>query len=745
MPPTIGHSRGILSPQTTSPLRFVPGEVLIQFRSSASETDKSFARSLVSAVRKERLRADIGSGELELASIPDSLSVDTVIRYLQSNQAVRFVEPNWIYTHHATSNDPQYTNGNLWGMYGDMTSPVNQFGSQAGEAWERNNHTGSNTVYVGVIDEGIDLNHPDLRDNIWTNPFDTADGMDNDGNGFVDDLHGWDFFQNNNTIYDGSPGDNNTDSHGTHVSGTIGGKGGNGQGVAGVNWNVTIISGKFLGPEGGTAANAVRAVNYFTDLKTRHGLNIVATNNSWGGGGYSQSLHDAIIRGAKAGILFCAAAGNGIFGIFANNNDNSPSYPANYNTSVGTSTETAASYDAVISITALASNGTKPSWANIGATTVDLGAPGVGVISTTPNNTYSSFSGTSMATPHVTGAAALYKSVFTDASAITIKNAILDSARNTLTSSMDNITLTEGRLNIGRFFEAPVSAPAAPSTLTATAASSSQINLSWTDNSNNEDGFRIERCQGSGCTTFAEIAQVGANVTSYQNTGLAANTAHSYRVRAFNGGGNSGYSNTATATTQAAGQLPSAPSTLSATAASSSQINLGWTDNSNNEDGFRIERCQGSGCTNFAEIAQVGANVTSYQNTGLAAGTTYSYRVRAFNGGGNSGYSNTATATTQAAGQLPAAPSNLSATAVSNSQVNLSWTDNSNNESGFKIERCQGLNCTNFAEIGQVGANVTSFSNTGLSRIGFYSYRVRAFNSAGNSGYSNTASTVTPF
>lgn len=222
---------------------------------------------------------------------------------------MEFAEPNWIYHHQATSNDPGYTGGSLWGMYGDTTSPVNAFGSQAGELWSLNN-VGNRNVIVGVIDEGIDLNHPDLAANIWTNPLDLPDGLDNDGNGYIDDVHGWDFFNNDSSIYDGTPGDNTTDSHGTHVSGTIGALGGNAQGVAGINWQVGIISGKFLGANGGTTADAVRAVDYFTDLKTRRAVNIVALNNSWGGGGYSQALHDAIIRAAKAQILFIAAAGN---------------------------------------------------------------------------------------------------------------------------------------------------------------------------------------------------------------------------------------------------------------------------------------------------------------------------------------------------------------------------------------------------------------------------------------------------
>ncbi len=189
--------------------------------------------------------------------------------------------------------------------------------------------------------------------------------------------------------------------------------------------------------------------------------------------------------------------------------------------------------------------------------------------------------------------------------------------------------------------------PSAPTNLTATAASSSQINLAWTDTANNEGGFKIERCTGANCTTFSQVATVGANVTSYQNTGLAASTSYSYRVSAYNGAGDSGYSNTASATTPAAPTVPAAPSNLAANAVSRNQINLVWTDNATNEDGFRIERCKGSTCTNFAQIASVGANVTSYQNTGLTKGTTYRYRVRAYNAAGNSGYSNIASATTQ--------------------------------------------------------------------------------------------------
>ncbi len=456
--------------------RFVPGELLIRFNPRVSERAKADARSRTGAVKERGLKVP---GDLELASLPPGRSVADAVRALETHPAVAFAEPNWIYTQQVESNDPYYTgqiNRPLWGMYGDdkpspagPTGTTNQYGSQAEKAWA-NDHTGSNSVYVGVIDEGVDYKHADLSTpgpdgtrgtcddggNSWRNPGEcgldaeerdkTTNGIDDDGNGYVDDYYGWDFLGNNKTCYDGNE-DNQGEKHGTHVSGTIGGVGGNGTGVVGVNWNVTVICGKFLGGNGGTLADAVEAVNYFTTLKLDNDVNIVATNNSWGGGGYSQALHDAIIRGAKAGILFVAAAGND-----GTNNDRKAHYPSNYDTSIGTSTEPAASYDAVIAVAAIASDGSKPRWSNYGAKTVDLGAPGVGIWSTFPSylsDPYGNYSGTSMATPHVTGAAALYSSTHPTASAKEIKDAILNSA--ILTGSMDKKTVTGGRLDAGGF------------------------------------------------------------------------------------------------------------------------------------------------------------------------------------------------------------------------------------------------------------------------------------------------------
>ena len=427
--------------------RFESDGVLVQFRNDATPAERAAARGRVGGVRQEVVlaagRRQDNKGDLELLRIPPGLTVAAAVRQLTGVRAVEFAEPNWIYEHQATSTDPYYTNGTLWGMYGDATTPANQFGSQAGEAWAAGK-VGSGGVYVGVIDEGIMPGHEDLGVNVFFNTFDPVDGVDNDDNGYVDDVRGWDFANNDNSTFDGIG-----DDHATHVAGTIGAIGGNAIGVAGVNWNVTMISAKFLGKNGGTTANAVKAVDYLTDLKTRHGLNIVATNNSWGGGGFSQALLDAINRGGNAGILFIAAAGNGGRDGVGDNNDATGSYPSNY-------TCASTNGDCVIAVAAITSAGAKSGFSNYGATTVDIGAPGSAIMSTVPARKggvivsgYASYSGTSMAAPHVTGGAALYASIHPGASAKQIKDAILSSALPT--ASLAGRTGTGGRLNVSGF------------------------------------------------------------------------------------------------------------------------------------------------------------------------------------------------------------------------------------------------------------------------------------------------------
>lgn len=419
--------------------QFVPNELIVKFKQGTPLKSKvallqEYEAKVVEIIAIPSTLKSGGGQEIYLYNIKGS--VLEAVDKLKEIPEVEYAEPNYIYTTQVTSNDPYFTNGTLWGMEGDASTPANQYGSQAAEAWAAN-HTGSSTVYVGIIDEGYMYTHADLAANAGKNPGEIAgNGIDDDGNGYKDDVYGWDFNGNNNTIYDGT-----SDDHGTHVAGTIGAAGGNGVGVAGVCWNVKLIGCKFLGPNGGTTTNAIKAIDYLVDLKSRHSLNLVAINNSWGGGGFSQALKDAIERANTANILFIVAAGNGGSDGIGDNNDIVASYPASYTNSN------------IVAVASITSTGARSTFSNYGATSVDIGAPGSNIYSCIPKggnkSGYGYMSGTSMATPHVTGAAALYASTHPGASMATIKNGILSSAIPT--ASLSEKCVSGGRLNVSGF------------------------------------------------------------------------------------------------------------------------------------------------------------------------------------------------------------------------------------------------------------------------------------------------------
>jgi hypothetical protein len=283
--------------------------------------------------------------------------------------------------------------------------------------------------------------------------------------------------------------------------------------------------------------------------------------------------------------------------------------------------------------------------------------------------------------------------------------------------------------------------PLNPTGTTATAISSTQIDVTWLDNANNETGFRIERKIGvSG--TFEELDTVGPNVEYYPDTSCDPDTEYCYQIIAYNVYGDSSPSPTDCETTPGGSvQPPAAPSGLTATTVSSTTIDLDWTDNATNEDGFLIQRKVGVGGT-FANLDTVGANQTSYGDDTCDAETTYCYQVRAYNTAGDSAWSNEACDTTPAAPSPPAAPTGLTAAAVDHDTIDLDWTDNATNEDGFLIQRKLGVGGT-FGNLDTVGANQTSYSDNSCDPETAYCYQVRAYNTAGDSAWSNEACDTT--
>jgi thermitase len=317
-----------------------------------------------------------------------SKSTQSLMVELNRLPEVVYAEPNFIYKAISNTADPLYEK--LWGMTNTGSNEPDKTGNFSGsvgvpgadinaeKAWAITK--GSKNVVIAVIDTGIDYNHPDLKGNIWVNTKEIAgNNKDDDGNGYIDDIHGWNAHAKN-----GNPMDGN--AHGTHCAGTIGAKHGNGIGVAGVMNDVSMMAVKFLSDEGsGSLADAVIAIDYATKM------NVDIMSNSWGGGGFSQALEDSIKAAKNKGILFVAAAGND-----GTNNDSAPHYPSNYQV------------DNVVSVAAHTNQDTLATFSCYGKRTVHVAAPGFNILSTTPGNNYKVFSGTSMATPHVSGVLGLF-------------------------------------------------------------------------------------------------------------------------------------------------------------------------------------------------------------------------------------------------------------------------------------------------------------------------------------------------
>jgi uncharacterized protein (TIGR03382 family) len=383
---------------------YVAGQLLVRFKTG---TSMALTSSTHGKLGTKVLHTFLTQPELQVVQV-DPAAMDSMLAAYRLDARVAYAEPNFVYRISALPNDTRF--GELWGMHntGQSAGTVD-VDINAPEAWDL--LTGSETAgVVTVIDTGVDYTHPDLSANMWVNPGEIpGNNLDDDGNGYVDDIHGINAITNS-----GDPKDD--EEHGTHVSGTIAGRGNNALGVAGVNWTAKVMGCKFLDSSGsGTSANAIKCLDYVHMMKTRatNPVNIIATNNSWGGGSYSQTLFDAIARQRDAGVLFVAAAGND-----ALNNDTTTtiSYPASYFLSN------------VISVAAHDRLDRMSTFSTFGRRTVHVAAPGTAILSSVLGGAYASFDGTSMATPHVAGLVALLKAQDPSRDWKQLKNLVLTGA-----------------------------------------------------------------------------------------------------------------------------------------------------------------------------------------------------------------------------------------------------------------------------------------------------------------------------
>jgi len=395
-----------------------PGKLLVRFAAKPDRTERTTAE-------KSQILAALGGGAVEhnyhlvpglsLVSIPEGANVADVLKSFNRAPGILYAEPVYkVQTLSTFPNDARFNE--LWGMHNTgQTGGTADADIDAPEAWDI--ATGNSQIIVAVIDTGVDYSHPDLAANMWVNEpeYHGAPGVDDDGNGYVDDIYGYDFCNS-----DGDPYDDHY--HGTHCAGTIGAIGNNGQGVAGVCWSVRIMAVKFLDSGGsGWTDDAIRSVEYTVLM----GADL--SSNSWGGGGYSQGLKDAIEAAGAAGMLFAAASGNS-----STNTDADPHYPSSYDC------------ESLISVMATTHSDSKSGFSNWGLISVDLGAPGSDILSCQPGNRYQYLDGTSMATPHVAGACALLWSMNPTLTNGEVKDILL----RTVDPTLPGLCVSGGRLNL---------------------------------------------------------------------------------------------------------------------------------------------------------------------------------------------------------------------------------------------------------------------------------------------------------
>ncbi len=405
---------------------YVPGEILVKFKPRVRLSALSGYLDRY-GLRFLRSFPIIGVEHLKL---PEGFDVPTAIQKMEADPNVEYVEPNYIYRIDAVPNDTHFAL--LWGLHNTGQNVNGTTGTadadiDAVKAWDIS--TGSPDVVVAIIDSGVHTAHPDLKANIWVNTGETAgNGIDDDLNGYVDDVHGWDFIHNDNI-----PEDEN--GHGTHVAGTVAAVGNNDAGVAGVSWNAKLMVLRAFDKDGvGSAAAEIQSISYASAM----GAHII--NASWGGGSYSRALKDAI--DASPAVVVCAA-GNGGDDLIGDNNDATPHYPSGYSSAN------------IIAVAATDQNDNLASFSNYGPSSVDVAAPGVNILSTANNGGYIYLHGTSMATPHVSGVAALVMGqslAASDQNRLLAATDIIARIKSTVDplSSLSGLISTGGRINAAK-------------------------------------------------------------------------------------------------------------------------------------------------------------------------------------------------------------------------------------------------------------------------------------------------------
>lgn len=691
-------------------LEYVPDEVLVEF--IGGEDSKSIAS--VNGQVKDRIRTRamerFNNPGFSVLKVPD---VSVAVEKLKQNPRIRWVSPNFlVQAVQAYPDDPYYTNNSLWGMNTIKANTV----------WSLNK--GSRSVYIGLIDEGVMYFHEDLCGQVWDNPFDPEDGIDNDGNGYIDDIHGWDFMHNDKTVFDFA------DNHGTHTAGTIGGKGNNGKGVIGVSPNVTIISAKFL-ESSGSISNAILATDYITDLKLRHNLNIPATSNSWGGGGFSQGMADAIERARLADILFIAAAGNN-----ASNNDVQAFYPACY------------PHANVIAVAATTSTDGLSSFSCYGSTTVDIGAPGSGVWSSVmaSDNTsgYASYNGTSMATPHVSGAAALYKAIYPNATYDQVKNALMSAARPI--PALQGKTVSGGVLDISSLAISvtdnspergcvipPIdnTPPSKPINLRTVTTTNSALTVAWDASNDPESGIKYYYAYLLWPNGSTSIVSTTGIQTTFNNLGPGIN----YRIYVLARNGFNVWSpasDTLYATTSGSPDIvaPSIPTDFRATNITTTSIALTWTASTDNigVTGYTL-RWRKAGTTGYSSASFSGTSVTV---SNLATATNYDFSISAYDASRNySVYTSPdlRLGTIGADAINPTIPTNVRITGTMTNSISLEWDPSTDNDAiaGYQIYWRTGTNAYQLAT-----TSSTNYTKTGLTAGSAYDFYIVAYDRGGN-------------